>query len=97
MATYVTFLRYTDQGIRSFKESPARVDAAKRAYQAHGAEMKQFFLLMGPYDMLVVSEAPSDEVVGKIAFTIGSQGNVRTETYKAFTEPEFRKIVSSLT
>jgi uncharacterized protein with GYD domain len=96
MATYVTLLNYTDQGIRTIKESPARLDAAKKAFQANGAELKQFFLLMGRYDLLIVAEAPNDEAVAKIALALGALGNVRTQTFRAFPEQEFRKIVAGL-
>jgi uncharacterized protein with GYD domain len=96
MATYVTLLNYTDQGIRTIKESPARLDAAKKAFQANGAELKQFFLLMGRYDLLIVAEAPNDETVAKISLALGSLGNVRTQTFRAFPEQEFRKIVAGL-
>jgi uncharacterized protein with GYD domain len=96
MATYVSLLRYTDQGIKSIKESPGRLDAAKKAFQAQGAELKQFFLLMGRYDILLVAEAPNDETVGKVTLALGSLGNVKTETFRAFTEAEFRKMVESL-
>jgi uncharacterized protein with GYD domain len=96
MPTYVSLARYTDQGIRNIKESATRLDAAKKAFQAAGGELKQFFLLMGKYDILIVSEGPDDETAGKIALSLGSLGNVRTETFRAFTEAEFRKIVAAL-
>jgi uncharacterized protein with GYD domain len=96
MATYVTLLNYTEQGIRNIKESPTRLDAAKKAFQANGAELKQFFLLMGRYDLLIVAEAPNDETVAKIALALGALGNVRTQTFRAFPEQEFRKIVAGL-
>ncbi len=96
MPTYVSLLRYTEQGIKNIKESPARLDSAKKAFQAAGGELKQFLLLMGQYDLLIVSEAPDDETAGKIALTLGSLGNVRTESFRAFTEGEFRKLVASL-
>jgi uncharacterized protein with GYD domain len=96
MATYVTLLNYTEQGIRNIKESPTRLDAAKKAFQANGAELKQFFLLMGRYDLLIVAEAPTDEAVAKIALALGALGNVRTQTFRAFPEQEFRKIVAGL-
>ena len=96
MATYVSLLRYTDQGIKSIKESPARLDAAKKAFQGAGGELKQFFLLMGSYDLLIVSEAPNDETAGKVALSLASLGNVRTETFRAFPESEFRKLISEL-
>lgn len=96
MPTYVSLLRYTDQGVRNIKESPARLDAAKKAFQAAGGELKQFFLLMGSYDICIISEGPDDETAGKIALSLASLGNVRTETFRAFTESEYRKLISGI-
>jgi len=96
MATYIVLFQYTQQGAQNIKESPARIDAAKKAFQAMGAEMKQWFLTMGRYDGAVIAEAPDDETVAKLALAIGALGNVRTETLRAFTENEFRKIVAGL-
>jgi uncharacterized protein with GYD domain len=96
MATYISLVRYTDQGIRNIKESPNRLDATKKAFQAAGGELKQFYLAMGKYDIVLVSEAPDDETVARVALSLGSLGNVRTQTMRVFSEPEFRKIVGSL-
>ena len=96
MATYITLIRYTQQGVQNMKESPARLDAAKQAFQAMGAEIKEFYLLMGQYDAIVVAEAPDDETATKLAMTVGSAGAVRTETLRAFTEDEYRKIIAAL-
>lgn len=96
MATYITLLRYTQKGIENIKDSPARLDAAKRAFKAMGAELKEFYLVMGQYDAVVVSEGPDDETVAKLALAIGSAGAVRTETLRAFTEDEYRKIIAAL-
>jgi uncharacterized protein with GYD domain len=96
MATYIVLLRYTQQGVEKIKESPARLDAAKKAFRAMGAELKQWYLVMGQYDAVVVGEAPDDETVAKLALAIGSQGSIRTETLRAFTEDEYRKIVAAL-
>jgi uncharacterized protein with GYD domain len=96
MPTYVSLVRYTDQGIRNIKESATRLDAAKKAFQGAGGELKQFFLLMGKYDILIVSDAPNDEAAAKTALSLGSLGNVRTQTFRAFTEGEFRKVISEL-
>ena len=96
MPTYASLLNYTEQGVRNIKESPARLDAARKAFQAQGAELKQFFLTMGRYDILIIAEAPNDEAVGKVTLALGSLGNVRTETFRVFTEPEFRKLIASL-
>ncbi len=96
MATYIVLLRYTQQGIQKIKEGPARIDAAKKAFRAMGAEMKQFYLVMGRYDAVVIAEAPNDETVAKLALAIGSQGAIQTETLRAFPEDEFRKIIAAL-
>jgi len=61
-----------------------------------GAELKEFYLVMGRYDIILVTEAPNDETVAKIALALGSLGNVRTESFRAFKEDEYREIVSSL-
>jgi uncharacterized protein with GYD domain len=96
MATYVTLVNYTKQGIMNIKESPARLDAAKEAFKAFGAEMKQFYLSMGRYDIVILSEAPNDEAVAKAALAIGSRGAVKTETFRVFNEDEYRDIIGAL-
>lgn len=96
MPTYITLIRFTQQGIKSIKEGPARLDAAKKAYRTMGAEMKQWYLVTGQYDAVVISEAPNDETIAKVALSIGSLGNVQTETLRAFTEDEYRSIVAKL-
>jgi len=96
MPTYISMLRYTQQGIQNIKESPARLDAAKKAFQAMGAELKAWYLVLGQYDAVVISEAPDDETVAKLVLAIGALGNIRTETLRAFTEEEYRKLIAAL-
>lgn len=96
MPTYVSLLNYTHQGIQNIKDSPKRLDAAKKLLKGMGGELKEFYLTMGAYDIVVVAEAPSDEAMAKFALAVGSAGNVRTTTLKAFTEAEYRKIIQGL-
>ena len=96
MATYLTFVNWTEKGIAAVKDAPARLDAARAAGEAVGVEMTDFYLLMGRYDMLVIWEADSDEAIAKLALTIGHQGNVRTTTMKAFTEAQFREMLAEI-
>jgi uncharacterized protein with GYD domain len=96
MPTYMTLIRYTQQGIESIKDSPARLDTAKELYKSLGAEIKSFYLAMGRFDVMVISEAPDDETATKLAMTIGSSGAIRTETFRIFTENEYRKLISEL-
>jgi uncharacterized protein with GYD domain len=96
MSTYISLLRYTQQGIEGVKESPARLDAARKAFESLGARLKEFYLVCGRYDAIVISEAPDDAVVAKASLSLATRGNVRTETFRAFNEDEFRKIVADL-
>ena len=96
MPTYITFLNWTQQGIQGIKDAPKRLDAAKKIYKAAGAEIKAFYLVFGQYDAVVVSEAPNDEAAARVALTVGKQGNVRTQTSRAFSEAEYRKLVRSV-
>ncbi len=96
MGTYISLLRYTEQGIQNIKESPARLDKAKELFRSMGAELKQFYLVTGQYDMVVVSECPDDETVTKLVLAIGAQGAIRTETLRAFPEAEYREIIAAL-
>ena len=97
MKTYIVLLNYTEQGIKNIKESPARLDAARKAAEAMGGKLKEWYLVMGQYDAVVVAEAPNDEVVSRLMLTIGALGNVRTQTLSALTEGEYRKLCASLT
>ena len=96
MPTYITLLRYTPQGLKNFKESPARTDAVRQTFRSMGGDLKSFYLLVGHYDGLAIIEAPDDETYAKMILTVGSDGNVSTETLKAFTEDEYRKIAAGL-
>jgi len=96
MPTYITLLRYTEQGRSHMKESPARSDRARKAFAAAGGEMKAFYLTMGQYDAVSIIEAPSDEACVSALMSIATEGAVQTETLRAFTEDEYQQIVASL-
>jgi uncharacterized protein with GYD domain len=96
MPTFITLGKYTQKGIENIKEGPFRLDEAKKAFKAVGAEIKEFYLVNGEYDMVVIVEAPDDEIVAKLALIIGSKGTSRSVTLRAFREDEYRKIISEL-
>ena len=96
MAKYVLLTRFTQQGLETIKDGPARLDAARETFRGLGAELKAFYLTLGGYDAVVVLEAPDDETVARASLAIGSQGNVRLETLRAFTEDEYRTMVGTL-
>jgi uncharacterized protein with GYD domain len=96
MGHYVTLIRYTQQGAAKIKESPARLDAAKKAAEAAGGKIHAWYLTMGKYDAVLITEFPNDAASAKFMLSTGSMGNVTTQTMKAFTEAEYRKLVASL-
>lgn len=96
MPHYVTLARYTHQGISKIKDSPSRLDAARKAAEADGGKLLSWYLTMGHYDAVYISEFPNDEAYAKFTLSVGALGNISTETLKAFNEAEYRKIVGSL-
>ena len=93
MPAYISLCRWTQQGVQNAKDSPARLDAARKAFKAVGGELKEFYLTLGQYDFVTISEFPDDASAAKAVLTLASGGNVRTETLKAFSEAEYRKIL----
>jgi uncharacterized protein with GYD domain len=96
MPSYIILGRWTQKGVENLKQSPGRLDAAKKAMESAGARMTAFNLVMGQYDFVTTVEAPNDEAMAKVALALGSQGNVRTETLRSFSEADYRKIISGL-
>jgi uncharacterized protein with GYD domain len=96
MPTYISLLRFTQQGVEKIKEGPARLDRAKGAVKAAGGELKAFYLTLGQYDAVAISEAPSDEAYATTVLAIAAAGAIRTETLRAFKEDEYRKIIAAL-
>jgi uncharacterized protein with GYD domain len=96
MPTYIALLNWTQQGISKVGSSAKRLDAGRKAFKKMGVELKDSYLTMGRYDLVCVIEAPDDETYAKAVLGLGAEGNVSTETLKAFSEDEYRKIIGSL-
>jgi len=96
MATYVSLVRFTDQGMRNVKEAAERIATAEKLFAQVGARINEIYLTMGRYDYVVVMEAPDDEAATKAALAVSSLGNVRTETLRAYTRLEIGEIIGGL-
>jgi uncharacterized protein with GYD domain len=94
--TYIALINYTDKGVQSVKDLPKRVEKARELMGETGVRMTATYLTMGRYDLIAVLEAPDDASVAKALLTIAGQGNIRTETMRAFDEGEATAIVASL-
>ena len=96
MPTFISYLNWTDQGIRNVKDGPNRTEAARAAIKNLGGEIKDVYITTGQYDILAIIDAPDAETMAKFALTVGQQGNVRTTTVRGFTEEEFGSIIADL-
>ena len=96
MPTYMILFNYTEQGIRAIREAGGRLDGLKKRLVEMGGELKAFYLTLGPYDTVAVVTLPDDETVARLSLLLGSTGNVRTVTMRAFPEPEYREILKEL-
>jgi len=94
MATFVSLVNWTDQGIRSYKDTPKRADAFAQLVQKHGGSVKGIWWTLGEYDIVVVTEVPDDETYTAIALQLASLGNVRTQTLRAFDPSEVERIIA---
>jgi uncharacterized protein with GYD domain len=96
MTTYILLINWTEQGARDVRNSPKRLDAAKKQLGDMGGTFKAFYLTMGESDMVAVVEAPDDAVIARFALILAGGGHVRTRTLKAFPELAYREIIASL-
>lgn len=96
MPTYISLLRWTQKGVENIKEGPARLDKAKEVLKSVGGELKGCFLTLGAYDMVVRFDVPDDTAAAKFMLAVASRGTIQSQTMRAFSEEEYRKIVASL-
>ncbi len=96
MPTYVVLVNWTEQGVKSIKDFPARLEASRKAMEAMGGKFINVYVTMGEYDMVVIAEGPTDEAAAAAALATASQGNLRTTSMRAFTPAEFAGVLKKL-
>jgi uncharacterized protein with GYD domain len=96
MATYLVLINFTEQGIRNIKDSPKRAAAATELARGFGMEVRDLFWTLGAFDGAVLIEAADDQAVTAWALKVGSLGNVRTQTLRAFRANEIENIVAKV-
>lgn len=96
MPTYIMLANWTDQGAQKVRDSPRRLDTAKKGLLDMGGEFRAFYMTLGEYDLVAVYEAPDDAVAARFSLLLGTLGSVRTKTLKAFPEAAYREIIASL-
>lgn len=93
MPTYVTLINWTDQGVKNFKDSVGRYEAARDAMSGLGATFKDIYWTVGPHDIVAIVEAPDDESATAALLSVAAQGNIRTTTLRGFSADEMRAVI----
>ena len=97
MPSYIVLMNWTDQGVKSFKDSVDRADTAEVALSPAGIKFKDVYWTVGAYDIVATFEAPDDETLAAALLTLAAQGNLRTTTLRAFTADEMRGVIAKAT
>lgn len=96
MATYVVLSNFTDQGIRSVKQTTKRAEAARAAAKELGVNLREIFWTQGQYDVVAIIDAPDETSLTAFGLTLAGAGNVRSQTLRAFTKDEMEKILTKI-
>ena len=96
MATYIVLANMTEQGLRNIKDSTRRADAVQAAAGKFGVRVLHIYWTLGQHDMVAVCEAPDEATFTAFGLAIGLQGNVHTQTMRAFSREEMNAILAKL-
>lgn len=95
MPTYISLVNLTEQGVREVKNAPERLQVFDKAAQDVGGRLVGFYLVMGQYDYVVITEAPDDQTAARLILGTIAEGSVRTQTMRAFPREEVEQIARS--
>ena len=96
MATYIVLANFTDQGIRNVKDTGKRADAVREMGKKFGVTMKEVYWTLGTYDVVTICEAADDASITAFGLAIAKDGNVRTQTMRAFSRQDINSILGKL-
>ncbi len=96
MATFISLVNFTQQGIRDFKDSAERAAKFKSMAEKVGVTIKEVYWTMGVHDAVLILEAADDKAMAAAMLGLGSLGNVRTQTLRGFNSSEIKEIISKV-
>ncbi len=94
MATFVSLINWTDQGIKNFRDTAKRADAFAELVEKLGGSVKGVYWTLGEYDLIAITEAPDAETATAVLLELGSAGNIRSTTLQAFDRDGIQRIIS---
>ena len=92
MPTYISLIKWTDQGRKAASDLPDRVEQVSKRVEQLGGKQIGNWLTMGRFDQIAVVEAPDDETAAKMLMIVAERGNASTETLRGFTMDEVRSL-----
>ena len=93
MPTYVSLVRWTEHGIKNVKDSPGRAADFSELVEKSGGKVREILVTVGEYDIVTITEFPDDESATAVLLKMGSLGNIRTNTMRAFSMEELRTTI----
>ena len=96
MPTYVTLMKWTDQGIKDVKATVDRAEQARQAIEQMGGHMPTILWTQGTYDIVAIADFPDEESASAFVLTLAKMGNLRGETLRAFSAEEMRRILDKV-
>lgn len=96
MPTYITLMKFTEQGAKDLKGAPRRIEAAIKGWELMGGKTLGAYFVMGEYDYIAITESPNDEAAVSASLAVCAREHVKTTTFRAFTVEEFAKLVEKL-
>lgn len=96
MRTFVILASFTEQGLRKLQETTERVRAFCSMAAEQGVRVKDLYWTRGGYDIVVVVDAPDEEVVTTLCIAVDARGNVRTQTMRAFPMEHMEEMFAKM-
>jgi uncharacterized protein with GYD domain len=96
MARYIALLDWTEQGVRNFKDTVDRYEAASAAFESLGVQFVDVYWTLGTHDLVAIVDAPDDESLAAALLAVAGQGNIRTTTLRAFSREEMRNVIAKV-
>jgi len=89
MPIYIMISTLTDEGRKTIKKHPERIEEVNREIENMGAKVLAQYAIHGQYDFITILDAPNNEAIAKISIEMGSRGTVQIVTLPAIPVDEF--------
>lgn len=96
MATYISTVKFTQQGLQNIQDTRKRANAFKAAAKKMGVKVKDIYWTLGPADGLIILDAPDEETATALMLRLGAEGNVQTQTGRAYNSTEIQDVLKKL-